>query len=414
MNSSRLLRAAALALLCSCATPGGPGNANADVHQDQAPPQSDVSTAGGSERGAKPFSTPSEPPAAAPHVENTTVAGPKSVPAASMPGVADAGSPADDSGLPQATQGQGAGADSQAEPSAADKQLAADEAGSDNEDAVGAEGLESRASGRPDHPRTLEEIKASGYIRVLTRNNDTSFFIYRGHRMGFDYEIGKRLAQRLGIRVDMVITNDWKDMVPSLLKGEGDAIAAEVTVTPEREQQVLFAQPWAQVREVVLWKDGTPPIKQPEDLAGKDVSVRKNSSYFDTLTALSAQLEKAGKPAIQIKLIPDDTETDAIITGLAKGAYSYTVADDLLAQIHAAYYDNLVIGPAISAERDVAWAVRPQRQEAGGGDQRALPRHAQEAGLQHREEEVLRGRSRLQEARQRRLLCLRDRHALAL
>ena len=59
------------------------------------------------------------------------------------------------------------------------------------------EGIVSRASGRPDHPRPLEEIVKSVYIRVLTRNNDTSFFIYRGHRMGFDYELGKRLAQQL-------------------------------------------------------------------------------------------------------------------------------------------------------------------------------------------------------------------------
>src|SRR5438128_2878393 len=79
------------------------------------------------------------------------------------------------------------------------------------------ESLETRASGRPDHPRSLREIVASGYIRVLTRNNDTSFFIYRGHRMGFDYELGKKLAQRMGIRVDMVITNNWNDMVPALL-----------------------------------------------------------------------------------------------------------------------------------------------------------------------------------------------------
>src|SRR3979409_262303 len=98
----------------------------------------------------------------------------------------------------------------------------------DSEDAA-PEGIVSRASGRPDHPRTLDEIVKSGYIRVLTRNNDPSFFIYRGHRMGFDYELGKRLAQHLGIRVDMIITGGWSEMVPSLLKGEGDVLAAELT-----------------------------------------------------------------------------------------------------------------------------------------------------------------------------------------
>jgi membrane-bound lytic murein transglycosylase F len=364
MKPSRFLRAGAALVLSSavsCAHPGGPGQANADVNSNRAPPQSDLPTEGNSQSGAQPFSTPSQPQHKPKVLEGADAGAPTgALPSSGSNELPDGGL---DEGMISATQGQGVGAGGMSAPpppTDADKQLAQDEAGEGNEDAVGAEGLDSRASGKPDHARTLEEIKASGYIRVLTRNNDTSFFIYRGHRMGFDYELGKRLAQKLGIRVDMVITNDWKDMVPALLRGEGDAIAAEVTVTPERQAEVLFAQPWAQVREVIVWKDGTPAVHSAQELSGKDVSVRKNSSYYETLTALNLQLAKAGKPLVQIKLIPDDTETDTILTAVAKGAYSYTVADDMLAQIHSAYFDNLVVGPPISAERDVAWAVRPK------------------------------------------------------
>jgi membrane-bound lytic murein transglycosylase F len=226
--------------------------------------------------------------------------------------------------------------------------------GEANEDAA-PEGIISRASGRPDHPRTLEEIVKSGYIRVLTRNNDTSFFIYRGHRMGFDYELGKRLAQHLGIRVDMIITGGWSEMVPSLLKGEGDVIAAELTVTPERQKEVLFAEPWGKTREVVVWKDGAPPVRKLEDLAGKEVHVRKRSTYADSLAKLNETL----KPPAIIKYVPEEWETDTILQNVSKGAILYTIADSVLADIHTAYFDNLNIGPAISDERDLAWAVRP-------------------------------------------------------
>ena len=220
----------------------------------------------------------------------------------------------------------------------------------DEEDAA-PEGIVSRASGRPDHPRSLEEIVKSGYIRVLTRNNDTSFFIYRGHRMGFDYELGKKLAQSLGIRVDMIITQSWEEMLPALLKGEGDVIAAELTVTPERQKQVLFAEPWGHTREVVVWKDGSPPIKSAEDLANKEVHVRKGSSYYATLKAL--------KVPVIVKEVPEEWETDTILQAVSKGEIVYTIADDLLANIHTAYWDNLVVGPPISEERELAWAVRP-------------------------------------------------------
>jgi membrane-bound lytic murein transglycosylase F len=239
------------------------------------------------------------------------------------------------------------------EPNPTEGQHAAAE--SDDKEDAAPEGIVSRASGRPDHPRSLEEIVKSGYLRVLTRNNDTSFFIYRGHRMGFDYELGKRLAQHLGIRVDMIITQSWSDMVPALLKGEGDVIAAEVTVTDERKKQVLFAEPWGHTREVVVWKDGSPPLKSAEDLAGKEVHVRKSSTYAQSLVELNGKLENK----VVILPLPEDWETDTILQAVSKGEIVYTVADELLANVHSAYFPNLVVGPPISPERDLAWAVRP-------------------------------------------------------
>jgi membrane-bound lytic murein transglycosylase F len=209
--------------------------------------------------------------------------------------------------------------------------------GADDEDSA-PDGLVSRASGRPDHPRSLEEIRKSGYIRVLTRNNDTSFFIYRGHRMGFDYEVGKKLAQRLGIRVDMVVTANWGDMVPRLLRGEADVIAAEVTVTEARKQQVLFAEPWGKTREVVVYKQGAPPVRAPEDLAGKEVRVRKSSTYHQTLVELSRRLESQGREPVRISIVPEDWETDTVLEAVSEGEILYTVADALLADIHAAYF----------------------------------------------------------------------------
>ena len=267
-------------------------------------------------------------------------------------------------GLPTAAGAIGAAAATEApdtaEATPSEKEMSATEAGGNGNDDGAPEGLVSRASGRPDHARTLQEIKASGYIRVLTRNNDTSFFIYRGHRMGFDYEVGKKLAQRLGIRVDMVITQGWNEMVPALLRGEGDVIAAQVTITEERQAEVRFAQPWGRTHEVLVWKDGAPAISSPDQLAGKEVHVRGGSTYEATLKQLNTRLEKEGKAPVQIKLLPGDLETDTILGGVSKGEYVYTVADDLLADIHAAYFDNLVVGPAVSSDRDLAWAVRPQ------------------------------------------------------
>ena len=259
---------------------------------------------------------------------------------------------ASDGPLIDATTGAGGGhADGDATADSAQEETTAE--------GLRTESLESRASGRPDHPRSLKEIISSGYIRVLTRNNDTSFFIYRGHRMGYDYEVGKKLAQRMGIRVDMVITNNWNDMVPALLRGEGDVIAAQVSVTDSRQKQVLFANPWGQTQEVVVWREGADPISAAADLSGKQVHVREGTTYEETLSSLNEKLKAEGKPLVKIVALPGELETDTILERLSKGAFQYTIADENITDIHVAFYDNMVKGPAVSAERQLAWAVRP-------------------------------------------------------
>src|SRR5438445_681362 len=90
---------------------------------------------------------------------------PRTKPGAPRPlsaeGAAEAGAPASE-GSPEGppldpTAGQS--------PEAPQHEPAEGEPGADG---LHTESLETRASGRPDHPRTLKEIVASGYIRVLT------------------------------------------------------------------------------------------------------------------------------------------------------------------------------------------------------------------------------------------------------
>lgn len=216
-----------------------------------------------------------------------------------------------------------------------------------------------RPTGQTQKHRTLAEIKQSGYIRILTRNNSTSFFIYRGHRMGFDYELGKRLAQQLGIRAQFVVPRSWGDLIPALVRGEGDVIAGEMTVTPERAEQVTFAAPYLITSEVPVWKKGSQAITQPEDLSGKKVAVRKSSSYWGTLEKLNAKLTAAGKPPAELVAASEEEETDDIIDSIAqgKGAAPYTLADQLIAKQASAILDHLEVGPAVSDNADLAWAV---------------------------------------------------------
>src|SRR5207248_810703 len=150
----------------------------------------------------------------------------------------------------------------------------------------------------------LDEITRRGSIRVLLRNNATSYFVYRGVQQGFEYELMKQFAKEHGLRIDVVIPSNASDVIPSLLAGKADVIASEMTVNDARAAQFSFSAPYLYTDEVLVQRAKDPPLKSIDDLAGHTVHVRKSSSYRATLDALAANV------AVHVEDAPEDQETE--------------------------------------------------------------------------------------------------------
>lgn len=190
----------------------------------------------------------------------------------------------------------------------------------------------------------LEAIKARGALRVITRNNPVTYFLYRGERMGFDYQLAKMMADELGLRLEMVVAPSRDQLIPWLLEGRGDLIAASLTRTPEREKHIAFSRPYLLVEEWLVQRDTDELLSGPEDLKGKTIHVRRSSSYFDTLQSL----QEAFGP-FEIVEASEDLETEILIDKLAAGEIDYTVADNHILQVEQTYRDNLVGAFALPA-----------------------------------------------------------------
>src|SRR6185369_5018186 len=113
------------------------------------------------------------------------------------------------------------------------------------------------------------------------------YFVDHGTPRGTAYDQGKLLEEAvnrtvkgpLKINIQFVpLSRD--ELIPALLEGRGDIIMADLTVTPERQRSVDFAEPWiAGVDEVVVTSPDAPPLTSLDDLSGKEVFVRESSSY---------------------------------------------------------------------------------------------------------------------------------------
>jgi membrane-bound lytic murein transglycosylase MltF len=106
-------------------------------------------------------------------------------------------------------------------------------------------------------------------------------------------------------------------LIPALLEGRGDIAAANLTITPNRLEQVDFTDPtYRNVSEIAVTGPGAEPICTVEDLSGREVYIRKSSSYHESLDKLNTELTQAGKAPVKVRLAPEELEKEAAKRGL--------------------------------------------------------------------------------------------------
>src|SRR5205823_12846380 len=129
----------------------------------------------------------------------------------------------------------------------------------------------------------VAEIKKRGVLRILTRNNSSAYFIARGEQHGFQFELARELAKDLGVRLAVVVPSSRDDLISTLLAGGGDMIAAGMTVTATRAEQVHFTTPMLRsARYVVTHALDNKLILGPSDLDQYAIHVRFNSTTYGT------------------------------------------------------------------------------------------------------------------------------------
>ena len=206
----------------------------------------------------------------------------------------------------------------------------------------------------------LNEIKKRKVIRVLTRNTSSTLFIYKGEQLGFEYELAKEFAKSIGVLLEMVIPPSREALLEYLEAGKGDLIAASMTRTPEREKKFAFSPPYEFVSELLIVPVKAKTTKALSDLKGKTVSVRKSSSYYETLMTMKDTL------GFKIALLPEDLETEDILTQVGEGKIEATVVDSNIVQMEQTYNNNIrSVGP-LGDVVEIGWMMRQNQSELKG------------------------------------------------
>ena len=177
----------------------------------------------------------------------------------------------------------------------------------------------------------------------------------------FEKELNAKYAQK-NLRLHFIfIPTARNQLIPSLVAGRGDIIAANLTVTPVREAQVDFSSPIVKgVKEVIVSSAKAPALNKLDDLSGKMVFVNPTSSYYQSLKQVNTDFSKEKLAPINIKEAPGIFETDDILEMVQAGLVQITVSDLYLAKFWKNIFPNIQIHEdlVVRSGGDIAFAFR--------------------------------------------------------
>lgn len=217
------------------------------------------------------------------------------------------------------------------------------------------------AAGAPVSAGQAESHPLPDTLRVATLYSPASYFLYRDTEMGYDYDLVSQLGDDKGITIELEVAPSLSRAVELLDSAKVDMIAFEVPVTAEYLEHIVPCGPVNITSQVLVQpkgRDGKPAITDVTQLAGKEVTVEKDSKYYHRLLNLNDEI---GGGIIIRQFDSDSIITEDLITMMSRDSIGLTIVDSDIARLNRTYYPNLDVSLEISFPQKSAWAVSPSR-----------------------------------------------------
>ncbi|ACZ30157.1 extracellular solute-binding protein family 3 [Xylanimonas cellulosilytica DSM 15894] len=156
-------------------------------------------------------------------------------------------------------------------------------------------------------------VKA-GTLTVATEGTYRPFSFHEdgaGDLVGYDVEIARAVAEKLGLQVEFRETQ-WDAIFAGLDAGRFDTIANQVSITPDREAKYLFSEPYTISHGVIVVNEGDTSVTSFEDLAGKTTAQSLTSNWYKLAQSAGADVEPVEGWAQAVALLQQD-RVDATI-----------------------------------------------------------------------------------------------------
>jgi membrane-bound lytic murein transglycosylase F len=236
----------------------------------------------------------------------------------------------------------------------------------------------------PTAERDFDLIAEGDTLVLLTTFNSTSYFIYRGEPMGYEYELARAFAEEHDLHLRVEVVRERERVFDQLRAGEGDLAGARLLPALEGERDVAFSSALYETEPVLVQRTDEPEemelpgvadtiiemgdpeaapsaadlrvrrVSRPEQLGDQTVHLARASDYRPVLIELSDEITG------DIEVVEIDTvrADEAVIRQIATGDVDFTVTQEELAELKEEYFDNVTVRPVVGPTHSVAFAVR--------------------------------------------------------
>ncbi|MCK5360405.1 MAG: membrane-bound lytic murein transglycosylase MltF [Gammaproteobacteria bacterium] len=196
----------------------------------------------------------------------------------------------------------------------------------------------------------LERIQAAGVLKVITFNGPTTFFEGSQGPGGFEYELASAFANKLGVKLEIKLTDQFDQIMPEVKAAHVDMAAAGLSITKERQKNFLFSNSYQTIKQQVVYRSGGK--KRPRraaNLVDREIMVTAGSSHVERLRQLKQEY-----PDIRWQETAKETPENLLLMIWEK-KLELTIADSNIVAVVRQFYPDLHIAFSLSPADKLAW-----------------------------------------------------------
>jgi membrane-bound lytic murein transglycosylase MltF len=199
----------------------------------------------------------------------------------------------------------------------------------------------------------LEQIRASGTLRVVTLNAPTTYYLGTHGAEGLEYTLANQFAQRIGVRLELTTVADRSALRAALAAGTADLAAAQLSFDASWREAGVPSARYGSVRQYWVYRRGRERPASTSDLTGRRIVVVEDSAESAYIGVLAEQ------PGVKLEWIeiPRASMTDSL-DAVANGQADVALVDSNEFAFARPLHPEIAVAFAAARERPLHWIVR--------------------------------------------------------